>query len=555
MLESVIQEVASQQMEDGHIWIEALPARTYHTDAYGDVPITLSKLEEMVQNFKDGIRGQEIATDFEHGLDRAKGYKASGWYRDFDIRPSSADARVPSLYARIELTEEAKAEIKDNQWKYFSLDWDDAYSDSEMKDDSIPNVIVGGGFTNRPVAKHTMPINFSETMWEELDEDTRKQFAVWSTAFVNNLPDSAFLYIQSGGSKDSEGKTVPRSLRHFPYKGPDGKVDLPHLRNAIARIPQAGGWLSDASKSALQSRARKMLGAGSTAMAEGGATLEIFENMLELYDESKEWEHSEPGTGPIPRLDEESGIDDPANTGGWRRQTPPVVEEIEEGFPQPPLDSKGGDNQLYELTDTQAVELLRVLDLPTESDGDKIVEATKLMFGELAEVKRTADAATQEKEFAEKYPQFWQEHNALMIENREHNAKTFSESIKDVRKAEGRGLRNTRQQLSGLALEKVEKLHMKFAEGDATVEEFEDCIKTIANGGIVQMGEIGSSASGEDKEPIVDLNDVQASRIAFNEQIMRVQAEEPELDFRAAYAKAAALHPDLAEAANVSAAA
>lgn len=64
--------------------------------------------------------------------------------------------------------------------------------------------------------------------------------AVWSTAYVNNLPDSAFLYIESGGSKDSDGKTTPRTLRHFPYKDANGNVDLPHLRNALARIPGSG---------------------------------------------------------------------------------------------------------------------------------------------------------------------------------------------------------------------------------------------------------------------------------------------------------------------------
>lgn len=64
--------------------------------------------------------------------------------------------------------------------------------------------------------------------------------AVWSTAYINNLPDSAFLYIEPGGSKDGEGKTTPRSLRHFPYRDTNGNVDLPHLRNALARIPQSG---------------------------------------------------------------------------------------------------------------------------------------------------------------------------------------------------------------------------------------------------------------------------------------------------------------------------
>ncbi len=72
-----------------------------------------------------------------------------------------------------------------------------------------------------------------EKDWEEVDK------AVWSAKFVNSLPDSSFAYIESGGTKDSEGKTEPRSLRHFPYKDASGKVDLPHLRNALARAPQS----------------------------------------------------------------------------------------------------------------------------------------------------------------------------------------------------------------------------------------------------------------------------------------------------------------------------
>lgn len=62
--------------------------------------------------------------------------------------------------------------------------------------------------------------------------------AVWSTAYVNDLPDSAFLYVEDG-EKDSDGKTTPRTKRHFPYKDASGNVDLAHLRNALARIPQS----------------------------------------------------------------------------------------------------------------------------------------------------------------------------------------------------------------------------------------------------------------------------------------------------------------------------
>lgn len=61
---------------------------------------------------------------------------------------------------------------------------------------------------------------------------------VWDTAYMNDLPDSCFAVIEPGGRKDSEGKTVPRSLRHLPFKDKNGKVDLPHLRNALARLSQ-----------------------------------------------------------------------------------------------------------------------------------------------------------------------------------------------------------------------------------------------------------------------------------------------------------------------------
>lgn len=63
--------------------------------------------------------------------------------------------------------------------------------------------------------------------------------AVWSSAFINDLPDSSFAYIEPGGEKDEDGKTVPRSKRHFPHHDASGKIDLPHLRNALARAPQS----------------------------------------------------------------------------------------------------------------------------------------------------------------------------------------------------------------------------------------------------------------------------------------------------------------------------
>lgn len=84
--------------------------------------------------------------------------------------------------------------------------------------------------------------------------ETRAQ---WTAAYINNLPDSAFLHIEDGGDKDAEGKTSPRSLRHFPYKDASGNIDLPHLRNALARIPQSG--LPQQAKDAATAKAERIL--------------------------------------------------------------------------------------------------------------------------------------------------------------------------------------------------------------------------------------------------------------------------------------------------------
>jgi HK97 family phage prohead protease len=55
--------------------------------------------------------------------------------------------------------------------------------------------------------------------------------AEMSGADQNDLKDADFAYIEPGGTRDSTGRTVPRSLRHFPVH------DAAHVRNALARAP------------------------------------------------------------------------------------------------------------------------------------------------------------------------------------------------------------------------------------------------------------------------------------------------------------------------------
>jgi hypothetical protein len=73
-----------------------------------------------------------------------------------------------------------------------------------------------------------------------VDEHKRAADEVWNTEYINRLPDECFAYIELGGKKDEEAKTVPRSLRHLPFKNAEGEIDHDHLVNALARVKQSG---------------------------------------------------------------------------------------------------------------------------------------------------------------------------------------------------------------------------------------------------------------------------------------------------------------------------
>ena len=93
----------------------------------------------------------------------------------------------------------------------------------------------------------------------------------------NDLPDSDFAYIEPGGKK-VDGKTEPRSLRHFPIP------DAAHVRNALARLSQSK--LSDNVKAKilkkLKAKAKEFDIEMSESKAEHSSSIEEhFRNMRE----------------------------------------------------------------------------------------------------------------------------------------------------------------------------------------------------------------------------------------------------------------------------------
>lgn len=90
--------------------------------------------------------------------------------------------------------------------------------------------------------------------------DTLNADAGGKTVLPNTLPDSAFLYVAPGGVLDDEGKTVPRSLRHFRVRDADGALDREALAGALSEITEAKSTgLDDRQLSGMLTRARALL--------------------------------------------------------------------------------------------------------------------------------------------------------------------------------------------------------------------------------------------------------------------------------------------------------
>lgn len=560
-VENLFAEGDAPTQGDNVRWVQAFPYDSWGHPVYGTTTVTPEIGQQYVQNFRDNVRGQDLAINYNHGEDKAKGDKAAGWIKDVAARPDG-------VFFKVEFTPTAVEELKNGEWRYFSSEVYDEWTNPHSNE-TFQYVVSGGALTNKPWVKGMLPINFSEVADVIEGEKDQKEFTEWSDAYKNSLPDSSFLYIESGGQKNSEGKTEPLSLRHLPYKDENGKIDIPHLRDAVARAPQLVGT-DEADRKALQSKGQRLL-----AGAEKMSTLSKFEAAklseamavlesagLDVVDESKEWEHSEPGTGPTPVL---TPTEKDAETGSRRGDLPEgfpdtlkpesklseeqkdaavkLGEGIRSGTALKPNASKGGT-----VDGKVEWELRNMFDV--DENGD-LVEAAKLKFGELDSLKRAIEVSDQERQFAEKYPQLWEEHNKLMVRDRDNAAKNFAETVSKVRKSEGHALKETRQGLSARALDIIQDTHKKFSESKATVADFEECVKTIINGGIVEFSELGSSqGDGEERLPEIDNtspNGIANARKMFAELVAKEQKENPDTDFVKAMQTVAKKHPDLAE--------
>ena len=153
------------------------------------------------------------------------------------IKEFTDEAKTKKQWDKID-TKELKRDTKKEKGEHEK----DAIKDDESK---IKKLKKGKPSEKKSVEIHD--IKKDEKFDKERKAGWKKKTkgAKLSSKQKNDLPDSDFAYIQPGGKKDDEGKTVPRSLRHLPIN------DADHVRNALARLDQTD-ISAEAKKAALK---------------------------------------------------------------------------------------------------------------------------------------------------------------------------------------------------------------------------------------------------------------------------------------------------------------
>jgi hypothetical protein len=276
-------------------------------------------------------------------------------------------------------------------------------------------------------------------------------------------------------------------------------------------------------------------------------TISTTTNPLPVQMESKELEHSEPGTGspPQPRTDED-GHDDIAITQRWRRDPLPVFGEGAPS-PHPPRPNSNARGEGMAITSEQ-VEALRIkLGCGEDTFYDELLVAVE----GYRDLQTSLSAASEEDRLQREYPQMWKEHQDLLNERRETRARSFTDTVKTFTVMEGETLKPSSFGLSALAMEYVtQQMHLKFAEGTANLEDFENCIKGITQGGFVEYGERGSARTRDTDFGSYDTataEGVRNVRQIFAAKVTEIQKQD-NLEFKAALTEAAKRYPELAQA-------
>jgi phage I-like protein len=147
--------------------VQLLKTCTFYHDRYGKVEITRTLLSEMVDNFRNKVRGIEVMIDYAHDSER----EAAGWIKNVELI-HDPQRNEDQLWADVEWTPKGRRTLADKEFAYLSADFDPDYRDNEAPEKRVGAVLLGAGLTNRPVVKRMAPaIQLSEEELTKVPEE------------------------------------------------------------------------------------------------------------------------------------------------------------------------------------------------------------------------------------------------------------------------------------------------------------------------------------------------------------------------------------------------
>jgi hypothetical protein len=239
---------SEKEVVDGKLrkWFQAIPFGSWSHPLYGQSYFEEWQAENMVRNFNEGVHGRtKLTTDYDHGLDPAKGGKASGVILELE-------KRTDGLYQHVEFTEEATREILAGEWNYWSPEYHDIWEDP-MSGVIHSDVVRGGALTNKPWLGGMVPINLSEVMVEKgaVVEGKPKNEAVEQEHADPGEPHEIEVATEEQDDKSGGGDTGSR-VDTPPDIQVENKVEVTNSVEINAKMREALGLPEDADEAAVE---------------------------------------------------------------------------------------------------------------------------------------------------------------------------------------------------------------------------------------------------------------------------------------------------------------
>jgi phage I-like protein len=280
-----LKEFSDPQWIDGNkLWVQIYPFDSWDHPYFTETTIDPNIAQALKMSFDNKLYNEEIAINYEHGLDTAKGSKAAGWYRQLEVRKDNADPNLDGLWGLVEFTDTAKEEIDKKEWKYHSGEHYDQWIHPQTQE-SFEFVFRGGALTNQPWVKGMVPLNFSELMVE------KPAGSVVSPKEDEGLPDDLTTTSESAPQEHAE----PGQPERLDERNDDDAADSGSRIDTPPGIP----GITIAEDGVDESRLRDLLGIGSETSIESAieqlvAEITPIREAAKTHSESKAFSEAYP---------------------------------------------------------------------------------------------------------------------------------------------------------------------------------------------------------------------------------------------------------------------